>query len=175
MTVCNSDLPYDFCDQRSLVVRFSELELSSDAGILLARQAEAQLQVCKGVAECIQEWREPHKIKHSLEQLVSQRVYQLVGGYEDANDTNHLRHDPIYKIACGRLPIAEAELLASQPTITRLENQVSKQEVAAMRSQLVKGFIARYESAPDEIVLDIDGWDDPTHGQSSVELLSRLL
>jgi Transposase DDE domain group 1 len=168
MTECHSDLPYDFYEQRSLVVRFSELELSSDAGILLARQAEAQVQVCQGIAQCIQEWREPSKIVHSLNQLVSQRVYQLVGGYEDANDSNQLRHDPVYKIACGRLPVAEAQLLASQPTITRLENQVSKQEVGAMRSCMVEGFIHRYETPPDEIVLDIDGWDDPTHGQQQL-------
>ncbi len=132
MTECNSDLQYDFYSQRPLVVRFSELELSSDAGILLARQAEEQVQVCQGLAECIQEWREESKIKHSLRQLVSQRVYQLVGGYEDANDSNVLRHDPIYKIACERLPIAEQELLASQPTITRLENHINKREVSAM-------------------------------------------
>ncbi len=118
MTECDSDLQYDFYSQRSLVVRFSELELSSDAGILLAGQAEAQAQVCQGLAECINEWRDPNKITHSLKQLVSQRVYQLVGGYEDANDSNRLRHDPIYKIACQRLPVAGQELLASQPTIT---------------------------------------------------------
>jgi hypothetical protein len=63
-------------------------------------------------------------------------VYQLVGGDEDANDSNHLRHALIYKIACGRLPVAEAEFLASQPTITRLENQVSKSAVGAMRSRI---------------------------------------
>ena len=168
MTVCSSDLQYDFYSPRSLVVRFSDLELSSDAGILLARQAEERVQVCQALAECIGEWREPNKIIHSLQQLVSQRVYQLVGGYEDANDSNSLRHDPIYKIACGRLPIAQEELLASQPTMTRLENHVSKREVAAMRSCMVQGFIDRYEVAPDEIVLDIDGWDDPTHGQQQL-------
>lgn len=164
MTVCDSELPYDFYTQRSLVVRFSDLELSADAGILLARQAEAQVQVCAGIAACIDEWRDPNKITHSLYQLVSQRVYQLVGGYEDANDSNQLRHDPIYKIACGRLPLAEQDLLASQPTITRLENHISKREVARMRRRLVEGFINRYQVAPTEIVLDIDGWDDPTHG-----------
>jgi Transposase DDE domain group 1 len=164
MTECNSELSYDFYSPRSLVVRFSDLELSSDAGILLARQAEQQVQVCQGLAECIEEWRDPNKLTHSLHQLVSQRVYQMVGGYEDANDSNQLRHDPIYKIACGRLPIAEQELLASQPTMTRLENQVSKREVSRMRSRMVEGFIARYQQAPEEIVLDIDGWDDPTHG-----------
>jgi hypothetical protein len=168
MTECDSELQYNFYSQRSLVVRFSDLELSSDAGILLARQAEEQAQVCQGIAECIEEWRAPNKITHSLKQLVSQRVYQLVGGYEDANDSNQLRHDPIYKIACERLAIAQQELLASQPTITRLENHVSKTKVAKMRSRTVEGFINRYPEAPKEIVLDMDGWDDPTHGEQQL-------
>jgi hypothetical protein len=74
MTECNLELPYDFYSRRRLVVRFSDLELSSDAGILLARQAEEQVQVCRGLSECIQEWRDQNKITHSLNQLVSQRV-----------------------------------------------------------------------------------------------------
>ena len=164
MTVCDSDLQFDFLPQRPITVRFSDLELSSDAGILLARQAEEQVQVCQKLADCIQEWRDPHKITHSLYQLVSQRVYQLVGGYEDANDSNQLRHDPIYKLACNRLPVPEQEALASQPTITRLENQVSRSEVSAMRRRLLEGFIESYQEAPEEIVLDIDGWDAPTYG-----------
>lgn len=168
MTECKSELPYDFYEQRSLVVQFSDLELSSDAGILLARQAEEQIQICRHLADCIEEWRDPNRITHSLQQLVSQRVYQLVGGYEDANDSNVLRHDPIYKIACGRLPLAQAEPLASQPTITRLENRVSKREVGQMRGAVIDRFIERYRQAPEEIVLDIDGWDDPTHGNQQL-------
>lgn len=168
MTVCATELPYDFYAQRALSVQFSDLELSADAGILLARQAEETVQVCQRLADCIEAWRDPNKITHSLHQLVSQRVYQLVGGYEDANDSNQLRHDPIYKIACGRLPLADQEHLASQPTITRLENHISKREIAAMRSRLVEGFIQRYKVAPAEIVLDIDGWDDPTHGEQQL-------
>ena len=166
MTVCASDLPYDFYSQRSLVVQFSDLELSSDAGILLARQAEERVQVCQALAASIEDWRDVSKITHSLEQLVSQRVYQLVGG--DANDSTVLRHDPIYKIACGRLPLAREDLLASQPTISRLENQVGKREIATMRSRLLAGFINRYPEAPEEIVLDIDGFDDPTHGDQQL-------
>jgi hypothetical protein len=168
MTACNSALPYDFYSHRPLVVRFSDLELSSDAGILLARQAEVQMQVCRGIAESIEEWRDPNKITHSLGQLVSQRVYQMVGGYEDANDSNSLRHDPIYKLACDRLPLANEEHLASQPTITRLENHVGKREVSKMRSRMIDRFIEQYPQAPDELVLDIDGWDDPTHGQQQL-------
>ena len=168
MTGCDSDLSYNFYKHRSLVVQFSDLELSSDAGILLARQAEEQVQICKTLAGCITEWRDPNKIRHSLHQLVSQRVYQLVGGYEDANDSNQLRHDPIYKMACERLPLPNEELLASQPTMSRLENQVSQREVGKMRGAVVAAFIERYRTAPEQIVLDIDGWDDPTHGQQQL-------
>ena len=95
-------------------------------------------------------------------------MYQLVGGYEDANDSNQLRHDPIYKIACDRLPLPNQEWLASQPTISRLENQVNKRQVGRMRSATVEGFIAGYAIDPEEIVLDIDGWDDPTHGNQQL-------
>jgi hypothetical protein len=168
MTECVAKLPYDFYDHRPLVVRFSDLQLSSDAGILLARQVEEKVQVCRRIADCIEDWRDPNKITHSLHQLVSQRVYQLVGGYEDANDSNVLRHDPIFKIACERLPLAEPEQLASQPTITRLENHVGKAELARMRSQMVDHFIASYHEPPAQIVLDIDGWADPTHGQQQL-------
>lgn len=168
MTVCDVELLYKFDCRRPLVVQLSDLELSSDAGILLARQAEEQVQICQSLAACIEEWRDPQKITHSLHQLVSQRVYQLVGGYEDANDSNQLRHDPIYKIACGRLPLAGEELLASQPTITRLENHIEKREVGRIRGAFVERFIAHYQEPPQEIVLDIDGWADPTHGQQQL-------
>lgn len=164
MTVCEPELPYDFYSPRPVVVQFSDLELSSDAGILLARQAEEQVQICRRIAACIEDWRDPNKIMHRLDQLVSQRVYQLVGGYEDANDSNQLRHDPIYKIACERLPLPREELLASQPTISRLENQVTKREVGKMRGAMLEAYIQSHPTAPKEIVLDIDGWDDPTHG-----------
>jgi Transposase DDE domain group 1 len=99
MTACHLELPYTFYSRRPLMVRFSDLELSSDAGILLARQAEEQVQVCRGLSQCIQDWRDPNKITHSLHQLVSQRVYQRAGGYEDADDSKVLRHDPIFQIA----------------------------------------------------------------------------
>lgn len=164
MTVCESELPYNFYSPRPVVVQFSDLELSADAGILLARQAEEQVQICRRIAACIEDWRDPNKITHSLDQLVSQRVYQLVGGYEDANDSNQLRHDPLYKIACERLPLPGEELLASQPTISRLENQVTKREVGQMRGAVLEAYIRRHRTAPKAIVLDIDGWDDPTHG-----------
>ncbi|MGP1388025.1 MAG: IS1380 family transposase, partial [Thainema sp.] len=146
----------------------SDLELSSDAGLLLVRQADERLGVCEGMANCIEEWREPSKIIHSLEQLVRQRVYQLLGGYEDANDSNVLRHDPIYKLVCDRLPQAGENRLASQPTITRLENQVDPRDNARIRSFFIDQFIASYAQPPSVVVLDIDGWDAPTYGEQQL-------
>jgi hypothetical protein len=165
MTVRPSDIRLDFYQQRRLTVQFSDLDLSSDVGLLLARQAEEQVHICQSIAACIEEWRDPNKLTHPLSRLVSQRVYQIVAGYEDANDSDGLRHDPILKIACECLPIAGENLLASQPTISRLENHVTRQEISSMRRQFIDRFIASYQQPPPEIVLDIDGWDDPTHGE----------
>lgn len=170
MTGCQSELPLDFYQIRPLSVQFSGHDLSSDAGLLLVRQAEERLGICRGLAESISEWRDRDKLIHPLTHLVSQRVYQLVGGYEDANDSNQLRHDPIYKIACDRLPEFSEHTLASQPTITRLENHVSRAETSKMRRFFVDHFIARYERPPAAIWLDIDGWDAPTYGEQQLSL-----
>ncbi len=165
-----SPLPYDFYTQKPLEVKFSGLDLSSDAGFLLVRQAEQRQQICQGIVESLQDKRDPDKIKHTLSQLVSQRIYQIAGGYENANDSNYLRHDPILKIACERVPLPGEELLASQPTMSRLENQVNKGELAAIRRLFVERFIQSHRQAPEEIILDIDAWDAQTHGHQQLSL-----
>lgn len=170
MTACAAGVAYTFCDLYRLDVQFSGLDLSADAGVLLARQAEHNVKICQGMAEAIEDWRDPTKITHTLLQLVSQRVYQLVCGYEDANDSNQMRHDPLFKIACDRVPQQGAELLASQPTLTRLENHVQASDIKRLRRLFVERFIASYAQAPEQIVLDIDGWDDPTHGEQQLSL-----
>ncbi len=165
-----SPLPYNFFSKKTLEVKFSGLDLSSDAGLLLVRQAEQGQKICQGLAQCLEDQRDPSKIKHTINQLVSQRIYQIAGGYEDANDSNYLRHDPIFKIACERVPIVGEELLASQPTITRLENQVTKKELAAIRRLFVDRFIQAHQQAPKEIILDVDGWDAQTYGHQQLSL-----
>ena len=82
MTRCESELSLDFYEKRPLKVEFSELELSSDVGILLARQAEEQVKICQDLAECVEEWRDPMKLVHPLEQLLRQRIFQIMAGYE---------------------------------------------------------------------------------------------
>ncbi len=165
-----SPLPYNFFSKKTLEVKFSGLDLSSDAGLLLVRQAEQGQEICQGLAQCLEDQRDPSKIKHTMNQLVSQRIYQIAGGYEDANDSNYLRHDPILKIACERVPVMGEELLASQPTMSRLENQVTKKELAAIRRLFVEKFIEAHQQVPKEIILDIDGWDAQTHGHQQLSL-----
>ena len=168
MTACESDIQLDFYQHRPLVVKFSDLDLSSDVGILLARQAEQPLSICQGLADCIEEWRDPLKLVHTLPQLVTQRVFQILAGYEDADDSDALRHDPIYKMVCARLPITQEHLLASQPTMSRLENHVTVKENSQMRRFFMDRFIECYPSAPETITLDIDGWDAPTYGEQEL-------
>ncbi len=165
-----SPLTYNFFSKKTLEVKFSGLDLSSDAGLLLVRQAEQGQEICQDLAQCLEDQRDSSKIKHTMNQLVSQRIYQIAGGYEDANDSNYLRHDPILKIACERLPLMGEELLASQPTMSRLENQVTKKELAAIRCLFVEKFIQAYQQAPEEIILDIDGWDAQTHGHQQLSM-----
>jgi hypothetical protein len=152
MTGRDPDLKFSFYQQRPLTVQFSDLDLSSDVGILLARQAEEQVPICQDLANCIEEWRDPGKIIHPLPQLIHQRVLQLVAGYEDVKDSDFLRHDPIFKIACGHLPIPGEALLASQPTMSRLENHVLPQELSAMRRAFIDRFIASYEVPPSVVI-----------------------
>ena len=170
MSQIYDSLDFNFPTKKSLKVKFSGVDLSSDGGLLLVKQAEQNLKICEGIANCLEDKRELHKVVHPLLQLISQRVYQIVAGYEDVNDSNYLRHDSIFKTICGKEPIVGEELLASQPTISRLENQVNKTEVKAIRSFFVDKFISSYSDKPEEITLDIDGWDALTYGHQQLSL-----
>lgn len=166
----SAKLPFNFATKKPLKVKFSGLDLSTDSGLLLVKQAEENLKICEGIANSLSDKREQHKVKHPQFQLVSQRIYQIVAGYEDTNDSNYLRHDPIFKIICDKIPRIGAELLASQPTISRLENQITKQEIKAIRRFFVDKFLQNYREAPQQIILDIDGWDALTHGHQQLSL-----
>ncbi len=170
MAEFSSQIPLIFSSTKPLEVKFSRLDLSSDAGLLLVRQAEEQLKICEGLADCLTDNRELGKVKHPLSQLISQRVDQIAAGYEDTNDSNYLRHDPIFKIACDKVPLPGEELLASQPTMSRLENQVTKREIKGIRSFFLDQFLQSYAKQPEEILLDIDGWDALTYGNQQLSL-----
>jgi hypothetical protein len=107
----------------ALEAAFDGGRLTSDGGLVWLAEADSELGLCKRMAEHVPEWRK-RKARHSLEALIKQRVYQIACGYEDQNDSNSLREDPLLKLLCGSMPQSGAEL-ASQPTISRLENAVS--------------------------------------------------
>ena len=90
---------------------------------------------------------------HSLEDLLRQRVFQITQGYEDANDCNDLRGDPAFKVGCERAPLSGNDL-ASQPTMSRLENRVSRSDLYRMAQALADGFIASYKTPPEALILE---------------------
>ncbi|MDP8936316.1 MAG: IS1380 family transposase [Actinomycetota bacterium] len=127
-------------------------------------QAELALGVCAALAACVPEWRRGG-VRHSLEALVRQRVFQIACGYADQDDADTLRTDPLFKLACGRLPASEPDL-ASQPTLSRLENAVDRRAVEHLAATMADLYIRERGRAgvPARVLLDLDGTDDPAHG-----------
>ena len=148
-----------------LVARFDAGRATSDGGLPWVAEADRQLGVCAALAACVPEWRGP-RVRHRRADLVRQRVLQIACGYPDQNDADALRADPLLKHACGRLPESGPDL-ASQPTLSRLENAVDRHAVERLAGALVDLYVrARGRGgAPGRVVLDVDGTDDPAHGQ----------
>lgn len=137
--------------------------LSSDAGLILLKDIDEQLGLTRALAAALSDARDARRIRFTPEDLLKQRILQIAAGYEDANDSNTLRHDPIFKLLLDRLPETGAPL-ASQPTISRFENSVSRTELYRMALVLMEQFIASYDSPPEVIVLDVDDTEDRAHG-----------
>ena len=138
--------------------------LSSDGGLVLLNDPDEQLGLTRGLAAVLRDPRDPRRIDFTLHDLLKQRVLHIAAGYEDANDATTLRHDPIFKVVLGRLP-ESGPPLASQPTISRFENRVSRTELYRLARVFVDQFIASYDRPPQLIVLDFDDTEDPAHGE----------
>ena len=141
--------------------------LTSDGGVLHLRAMDKRLGLIERLADCITDDRHPSYVNHSLVDLIRQRVFQIALGYEDANDCDDLRTDPALKMACDRLPVSGDDL-ASQPTMSRLENSVRRSELYRLSRVLVDMFLDSYDEAPEAIILDIDDTDDETHGDQEL-------
>jgi hypothetical protein len=148
----------------ALEAAFDGGRLTSDGGLSWLAEVDKELGVCEAMAKHIPEWRS-RRGRHSMLSLLKQRVYQIACGYEDQNDSNFLRSDPLLKLVCGVLP-ESGEDLASQPTICRMENAVTNRACYQMAKALAELYIAQRgkDGAPQKIVLDFDATDDPTHG-----------
>ena len=155
-----------------VVLDFEGGSLTSDAGILLLREVEQQLGLVKDLAAVINDPRDARYVKHTLMELMMQRIGQISSGYEDANDCNTLRDDPIFKMLAGRLPESDPAL-ASQPTMSRFENSISRTYLFRLARVFVDKFIASYNVPPKVIVLDFDDTEDKVYGGQQLAMFNN--
>ena len=152
---------------KPLVATFDQPHASSDGGAILLKAAEARYGLIDGFAQCLVDDRQPGKVRHTLEDLLAQRIFGLACGHPDANDADRLADDPIHKLLLGRDPI-DGDSLASQPTISRFENRVGRHALYAMGRELAASVIDRHRQRlhgrARRITIDLDPTDDPTHG-----------
>ena len=166
-------LPFDLPSvaRKKVSVGFDGGMLSSDAGVLLLRGVERRLGIVARLADCVRDKRDPERIEHTVEEMLRLRIFAIAAGYEDADDCDTLRHDPMFKMAVGRLP-ESGEALCSQPTMSRLENAPRRTEIARMMRALIDQFCASYRRPPASITLDIDDTLDRVHGQQQLSFFN---
>jgi hypothetical protein len=165
---------------RQVIVNFKGGTVTSDAGLTLIADLDQKLKITSQLAACFQDYRQQNRVEHSLESLVAQRVYGLVQGYEDLNDHDQLRNDPMFALAVGKI-IGEGTqpvILAGKSTLNRLEhcpetetNRVESRyhrighNTTAIEKLFVEWFLESYTKRPRTIVLDLDVTDDQVHGE----------
>jgi hypothetical protein len=168
MTECNAQaIHFARVGRRRIVADFKGGRLTSDAGVLLLREVDRQIGLIDAIDDCLPDPRDLRYISHNQREMIAQRIFSIALGYEDLNDQQTLRDDPALQVAAGKVPEPDnpLALLASPPTLCRLENRVNRQALVKMSALFVEQFLASYDSPPDEIVLDFDATDDPVHGQ----------
>jgi hypothetical protein len=173
MTECTQST-FEFADHfsRQVVARFDGGAITTDGGGLLLRETDRRLNLLPRLAVCFLDGRSPLLVEHTVEQLVSQRVYGLALGYEDLNDHEQLRQDPLLRVLAGKADV-ENSPLAGKSTLNRLElsdgtpNRYKKITFwkDGIDELLVKVFVESHAAAPEEIVLDVDATDLPLHGE----------
>jgi len=156
-------------NKKPVEISFTAEKISSDGGLLLLREVENQIGIIKAITNCIEDDRHPGYIQHSLHSMLTQRVFQIAAGYEDANDCNTMRDDMILKICSGTTP-ESVKHLSSQPTMSRFENSLSHRELYNIAVTFVDLFIKSYSEEPSVIILDCDDTDSITYGAQQLTL-----
>jgi len=161
MPDCTSQqIEFEGFGRRRIEVNFNGGDVSSDGGLPLLRKLDRRLGLIDAVAGVLADPRDPERITHTLCDMLRQRVFGLVQGYEDLNDHATLRDDVLMQTACER-----DTALASAPTLCRLESRATRSAAWAIHEVILERFIASFKSAPQELVLDFDATDDPVHGK----------
>jgi hypothetical protein len=157
--------------RKKLTAAFDGGRLTSDGGVLLLAAVERELGIAKRFAGLIADPRNPALITHSVADILRARMLAIACGYEDADDLDHLRDDPGFKLACGRLPDSGADL-CSQPTVSRWENAPSLREVIKLTYAMVDLYCASYVRPPRAVTLDVDDTVDIVHGHQQLALFN---
>jgi len=164
--------PFLFQFQPKVVVDFDGGALSSDAGLIVLRELDARMSLLRDLEGLLDERRDRRYVRHSGADMVRQRLYQIAAGYDDAVDGNLLRKDLTFQVLVR--PQRPEQSLASQPTLSRLENGASWRDVGRLSQLSLEWFLrhgSRLREAPsNEICLDADSTEDPTHGQQQLAL-----
>lgn len=164
MTNCNSQpLLFSSLGRKKIQANFNGGHLTSDAGAALLREVDKRIGLIDAVTDCIGDPRQPVKITHDLRTMLAQRIFAIAMGYEDLNDHDSLRDDPLLQIVTER-GMNEQQPLASASTLCRLENRIDRKALAKTAEVFVEQFIASHDTPPEQIVLDFDATDDPVHG-----------
>jgi hypothetical protein len=156
----------DFLTSKPVVVEPSADQVSSDAGLLPFRQLDERLGLTRQFAEALSDRRNVGYIDHSFLEMTRMRIYGILADYADQNDHDVLRSDPVFKVLCDR-SIRDDDL-ASQPTLSRYENAIDVRSFFRLRDMFLDRFIASFDQPPSQLTLDIDPFDDPTHGQQQL-------
>jgi hypothetical protein len=166
-------LPFAFpsVQGKKLTAAFDGGRLTSDGGILLLAQAARRLRIADKLAAVIPDRRDPRRVVHPLPEILLARILAIACGYEDADDLDHLRADPAFKLACGRLPETGLDLM-SQPTVSRLENTPGLRDLIRLGRVLVDLSCTSYATPPTAVTLDIDDTCDVVHGQQQLSLFN---
>jgi hypothetical protein len=166
MTDCSTQLDFPFFKGARVTAKFDAGDVTTDPGLLLIRELDEGVQFTSALVRHIGDRREGFRVEHSLTELVRQRIYQIIAGYEDCNDAGVLRHDSIFKLISGRAP--EESPLASQPTLCRLENSVGSDTAREIMMEFVRVFIRTRPEPLRHIVLEIDPSESATYGQQEL-------
>lgn len=157
---------FGFLPSKPIVVEPVEAPLSSDAGLLPIRQFDEKLGLTAQFVAALGDRRNLERIRHTIPEMARSRIYGILAGYEDQNDHDTLSGDPIFKLVAGRRPSDDD--LASQPTLSRFENNIDVRSLRALRDVLIDQFIASFAAPPRRLTFDIDTFDDPVHGQQQL-------
>ena len=167
----DTTLPFHFpaVGRKKLTAAFDGGRITSDGGVMLLGAVERQLGIADRLARLIPDPRNPLFVTHSIDDILRARILAIACGYEDADDLDHLRTDPGFKLACGRLPDSGDDL-CSQPTVSRWENAPTLREVVRMTYAMVDLYCSSYARPPAAVTLDIDDTCDVVHGNQQLSL-----